>query len=116
VYAIEDGIRGKPSDERRAVGPQRPRPLPDDLERWLHSTLSTLWRKSVSARAVLHALKLWPLRGATATTATSKSTTPPLMLRALGELVAAPPTFVPIDRQAEPPTSRRTDSSYAVQS
>jgi transposase len=60
LYAIEDGIRGKPPDERRAVRQQRAKPLLDDLERWLHATLGTLSRKSDTAGAILYALKLWP--------------------------------------------------------
>nr|WP_229418172.1 IS66 family transposase [Massilia sp. Root351] len=60
LYAIEEAIRGKPSDERLAIRQARARPLLEDLERWLHATLATLSRKSDTAAAILYALKLWP--------------------------------------------------------
>ncbi|WP_027867328.1 IS66 family transposase [Massilia alkalitolerans] len=60
LYAIEENIRGKPPDERRAARQLHAKPLLDDLERWLHATLSTLSRKSDTAAAILYALKLWP--------------------------------------------------------
>lgn len=60
LYAIEEGIRGKPPDERRATRQQQARPLLDNLERWLQATLATLSRKSDTATAILYSLKLWP--------------------------------------------------------
>jgi len=60
LYAIEESIRGKPPDERRAGRLLHAKPLLDDLERWLHATLATLSRKSDTAAAILYALKLWP--------------------------------------------------------
>lgn len=60
LYAIEEAIRGKPPDDRRAERQARARPLLDDLERWLQATLATLSRKSDTAAAILYALKLWP--------------------------------------------------------
>jgi hypothetical protein len=60
LYAIEDGIRGKPPDERRAVRRQHALPLLADLERWLRGTLATLSRKSDTAGAIQYSLKLWP--------------------------------------------------------
>jgi hypothetical protein len=57
---IEAEIRGKPLDERRQVRQARSRPLLDDMERWLRTTLETLSRKSDTAAAILYALKLWP--------------------------------------------------------
>jgi len=60
LYAIEENIRGKPPDERCAARQLQAKPLLDDLERWLHATLSTLSRKSDTAAAILYALKLWP--------------------------------------------------------
>lgn len=60
LYGIEEVIRGKPPDERRAARQLQAKPLLDDLERWLHATLSTLSRKSDTAAAILYALKLWP--------------------------------------------------------
>jgi transposase len=60
LYAIEDSIRGKPPDERCTARQQHAKPLLDDLERWLHATLTTLSRKSDTAAAILYSLKLWP--------------------------------------------------------
>ena len=60
LYVIEAEIRGKPPDERRQVRQARSRPLLEDLEHWLRSTLDTLSRKSDTAAAILYALKLWP--------------------------------------------------------
>jgi transposase len=60
LYGIEESIRGKPPDARRAARQQQAKPLLDDLERWLHATLATLSRKSDTAAAILYALKLWP--------------------------------------------------------
>ena len=60
LYVIEADIRGKPPDERRQIRQDRSRPLLDDLERWLRTTLDTLSRKSDTAAAILYALKLWP--------------------------------------------------------
>jgi transposase len=57
LYVIEAQIQGKPPDERREVRQTRSRPLLDDLEHWLRSTLDTLSRKSDTA-AVLYSLKL----------------------------------------------------------
>ena len=36
------------------------KPLLDDLERWLHTTLAALSRKSDTAAAIQYALPLWP--------------------------------------------------------
>ena len=60
LYAIEESIRGKPPDERRAARLRQAKPLLDDLQRWLQTTLATLSRKSDTAAAILYALKLWP--------------------------------------------------------
>ncbi len=59
LYVIEADIRGKPPDERRQIRQARSRPLLDELERWLRTTLDTLSRKSDTAAAILYALKLW---------------------------------------------------------
>jgi len=60
LYAIEEDIRGKPPDERRAVRREYAVPLLVDLERWLRAMLETLSRKSDTAAAIQYALKLWP--------------------------------------------------------
>jgi len=60
LYVIETDIRGKPPDERRQIRQARSRPLLDELDRWLRTTLDTLSRKSDTAAAIQYALKLWP--------------------------------------------------------
>jgi hypothetical protein len=60
LYVIEEEIRGKPPDERRQIRQARARPLVNDLEHWLRTTLDTLSSKSDTAAAILYALKLWP--------------------------------------------------------
>ena len=59
LYAIEQQIRGKPPDERRAVRQERSRPLLNALHAWLEQTLSTLSQKSATARAIRYALSRW---------------------------------------------------------
>jgi len=57
---VEADIRGKPPDERWQIRQARSRPLLDNLEQWLRTTLETLSRKSDTAAAIQYALKLWP--------------------------------------------------------
>jgi hypothetical protein len=45
--------------QNRTFGTHERRKRLDDLERWLRSTLDTLFRKSDTAAAILYALKLW---------------------------------------------------------
>jgi len=60
LYVIEADIRGKPPDERLSARRARSRPLLDDLESWMRSTLQTLSRKSDTTAAIMYALNLWP--------------------------------------------------------
>ena len=60
LYVIEAEIRGKPPHERQRVRQQLARPLLDDFDRWLRTTLEKLSRKSDTAAAIQYALKLWP--------------------------------------------------------
>jgi transposase len=60
LYVIEGEIRGKPPDEGRQARQSRSRPLLDDLERWLRTTLDILSRESETPAAILYAHKLWP--------------------------------------------------------
>jgi len=46
LYAIEEKIRGKPPDQRRAVRQEQSKPLLDSLRQWFETTLSKLSRKS----------------------------------------------------------------------
>ena len=59
LYKIEDAIRGKPPDERRAYRQEHARPLLDQLHAWLTATLETLSKKSDTSRAILYALNRW---------------------------------------------------------
>jgi len=59
LYQIEEAIRGKPPDERRAYRHIHARPLLDQLHTWLSATLETLSRKSDTSRAILYALNRW---------------------------------------------------------
>ncbi|PFH08538.1 transposase [Collimonas sp. PA-H2] len=60
LYVIEAEIRGKPPDERLLARRTRSRPLLDELETWLHTTMATLSRKSDTTAAILYALNRWP--------------------------------------------------------
>lgn len=52
LYKVEEAIRGKPPDERQTHA----KPLLDQLQAWLSTTLETLSRKSDTSRAILYAL------------------------------------------------------------
>lgn len=59
LYRIEETIRGKPPDERRAYRQAHARPLLDEFHAWLRTMLATLSRKSDTSRAILYALNRW---------------------------------------------------------
>jgi transposase len=59
LYGIENEIRGKPPDERRAARQARAGPLLDDLHAWLLATTRTLSKKSDAARAIRYTLSRW---------------------------------------------------------
>jgi transposase len=59
LYQVEELIRGKPPDERRAYRQEHARPLLDQLHAWLTATLERLSRKSDTSRAILYALNRW---------------------------------------------------------
>ena len=59
LYGIEETIRGKPPDERRAVRQAQSKPLLDFLRQWFEATLSKLSRKSDTTVAVRYALSRW---------------------------------------------------------
>jgi transposase len=56
LYAIEDTVRGKPPDARRAVRQARSRPLVADLFAWLERQLTRLPGSSPTAEAIRYAL------------------------------------------------------------
>jgi transposase len=59
LYGIEEEIRGKPVDIRRAVRQDRAKPLLDDLHHWMEKILASLSTKSETAGAIRYALSRW---------------------------------------------------------
>ena len=59
LYAIEDEIRGRSAEERRAVRNERSRPLLESLKQWFEETLGKLSKKSDTTRAIHYALGRW---------------------------------------------------------
>jgi transposase len=59
LYEIEDQIRGRPPDERKAVRQARASPLLQDLKHWLIEAVRTLSKKSELAVAIRYALSRW---------------------------------------------------------
>jgi transposase len=59
VYGIEQEIRGRSPNERRAVRQERTRPLLDEMKPWLEQTLATLSQKSATAKAIRYVLNRW---------------------------------------------------------
>jgi len=59
MYGIEEQIRGKPPDQRRAVRQAQSKPLLDSLREWSEATLSKLSRKSDTTAAIGYALSRW---------------------------------------------------------
>ena len=59
LYGIEEQIRGKPPNERRAVRQAQSKPLLDSLRQWFEATLSKLSRKSDTTAAIRYALSRW---------------------------------------------------------
>jgi transposase len=59
LYAIEDEIRGRSPDERRAVRQARARPLLNSMREWFESRLPELSRKSDTTAAIRYTLALW---------------------------------------------------------
>lgn len=59
LYRIEDEIRGRSADQRRAVRQERSRPLVEDLEPWLRTKLQLVSQKTKLAAAIRYALSRW---------------------------------------------------------
>jgi transposase len=59
LYKIEEEIRGRPPDERRTVRQARAAPELESLHEWLHTTATTLAKKSELAKAIRYALSNW---------------------------------------------------------
>jgi transposase len=59
LYKIENEIRGRPAEERRAARQERSRPIIDALEAWLREKLTLVSQKSKLAEAIRYALARW---------------------------------------------------------
>jgi len=59
LYAIENGIRGRSAEDRRAVRQEQAKPLIDDLESWLRAKLELISQKTKLAEAIRYALSRW---------------------------------------------------------
>jgi transposase len=59
LYAIEEEIRGRSADERRAVRQERTKPLIDSLKSWMETKLAAVSQKSTIADAFRYALSRW---------------------------------------------------------
>jgi transposase len=59
LYAIEEEIRGRSAEERRAVRIERSKPLLESLKQWMEETLGKLSRKSDTTKAIRYALGRW---------------------------------------------------------
>lgn len=59
LYEIEDEIRGRPPDERKALRQARAGPELGSLHEWLGKTVTTLSKKSELAKAIRYALSNW---------------------------------------------------------
>jgi transposase len=60
LYTIEAEIRGRPTEERRAVRQERSKPLVEALHAWLVAQLERVSGKSALAEAIRYALRHWP--------------------------------------------------------
>ena len=59
LYAIEEEIRGRSAEERRAVRNERSKPLLESLKQWFEETLVKLSKKSDTTRAIHYSLDRW---------------------------------------------------------
>ena len=59
LYGIEEEIRGRSPDERRAVRDARSRPLLAAMHEWLEASLAKLSKKSDTSAAIRYALARW---------------------------------------------------------
>jgi len=59
LYGVEEPIRGRPPEERRAVRQAQAKPLLESMRQWLEATLSKLSRKSETTVAIRYALSRW---------------------------------------------------------
>lgn len=60
LYVVEQYIRGKPAQERKAQRQSRAGPLLQELKEWFDQTVGTLSTKSELAKAIRYATSRWP--------------------------------------------------------
>lgn len=58
-YAIENDIRGRDAEERRAIRQDKSKPIIDDLQSWLRAKLALISQKTKLAEAIRYALSRW---------------------------------------------------------
>jgi transposase len=59
LYAVENDIRGRSADKRRAVRQEKSRPILDAFEPWLRAKLELISQKTKLAEAIRYALSRW---------------------------------------------------------
>jgi transposase len=59
LYAIEEKIRGRSAEERRAIRTEHSKPLLESMKRWMEETLGKLSKKSDTTKAIHYALGRW---------------------------------------------------------
>src|SRR5499425_2397258 len=59
LYAIEEEIRGRAAEERRAIRTARSKPLLESMKKWFEETLGKLSKKSDTTRAIHYAWDRW---------------------------------------------------------
>ncbi|MBC8425833.1 IS66 family transposase [bacterium] len=59
LYVIEEEVRGRPAEERRAVRQERSRPIMEAFKPWLEEQLGKVSGKSPIAKAIRYVLARW---------------------------------------------------------
>jgi transposase len=59
LYRLENGIRGRTADDRRALRQEKSRPLVEELKPWLRGKLELISQKTKLADAIRYTLSRW---------------------------------------------------------
>lgn len=59
LYRIEDDVRGRTHEERRAIRQEKSRPIADSLAPWLTEQLGLISQKTKLAEAIRYTLSRW---------------------------------------------------------
>jgi hypothetical protein len=59
LYRVEDDIRGRPAEQRRALRQEKSLPIVADLEPWLREKLGLISQKTKLAEAIRYTLSRW---------------------------------------------------------